>query len=187
MGDTREFSRTETLAQTCAIETFEKAAALAFFKFPRCWMITTRKHFLYKQNTNSFAVKTWLTPSQWKLLNSRVSDIWKAITERSQFEFASRQWCLIDCQINALGTTWKCQNIFADQWENWFSLNFCWNTSPPNLIHTKLMQILRMLLDRPFSKISYSKGHLETGIFCMVTSRPKYICHIRAKWTWAGF
>jgi len=35
MADTREFSMMKILAQICAIETFEKAAALAFFKIPR--------------------------------------------------------------------------------------------------------------------------------------------------------
>jgi len=35
VADTREFSGMKTLAQTCAIETFEKTAALAFFKIPR--------------------------------------------------------------------------------------------------------------------------------------------------------
>jgi len=36
MTDTREFSRIKALAKTCAIETFEKAEALAFFKIPQC-------------------------------------------------------------------------------------------------------------------------------------------------------
>jgi len=36
-------------------------------------MTTTRKHFAYEQNVTSFAVKTQLTPSQRKLLNSRIS------------------------------------------------------------------------------------------------------------------
>ena len=74
------------LAQTYATETFEKAAAVAFFKIPRCCMTTTRKHFAYKQNITSFAVKTQLTPSQRKLLNSRVSGAWQANTERSRFD-----------------------------------------------------------------------------------------------------
>jgi len=54
-------------------------------------MTTTRKHFAYKQNITSFAVKTQLTPFQWKLLHNWVSGAWDAITERSQFESASRQ------------------------------------------------------------------------------------------------
>jgi len=91
MTDTREFSRIKTLAQTCASKTFEKAAALVFFKIPRCCMTTTRKHFPYKQNITSSVVKTQLIPSQRKVLNRRVSGTWQAITERSRFESASRQ------------------------------------------------------------------------------------------------
>jgi len=94
-------------------------------------------------------------------------------------------------QINAMNTTGKCQNVFSVDRKNWLSLNSCWNTSHvvrPLLAKKSLtwyiqscVQILRMLLDRPFKKISLSKGHLETVIFRMIASRLTYICHIWAK------
>ena len=112
MADTPEFSRTKTLAQTCAIETFEKPAALAFFKITPCWMTTIRKHFPYKLNITSFAVKTQLTSSQWKLLNSNVSSAWQAITDHSRFESASRQWCLVDLTNQRDEYHWKMSKRF---------------------------------------------------------------------------
>jgi len=53
--------------------------------------------------------------------------------------------------------------------------------TPFNFIYTKLMQILRMLLERPLQKISYWKAHLETVICCILASRLKFIRQIRAK------
>jgi len=184
----------KTLAQTCAIETFEKTAALAFFKIPRYWMTTTRKHFAYKQNITSFAVKTQLTPFQWKLLHNWVSGAWDAITERSRFESASRQWWLIDLTNQRAWYHMEMSKRACRRLAKLTSLNCCWNTSgvfysllatpPQNLIlyiYTKLMHILRMLFDRPFKKIRFSKGHLARVIFLIIASRLKYICHIQPK------
>jgi len=161
------------LAQTGTIEIFEKAAALAFFKIPWCWMTTTRKHFAYKQNITSFAVKIQLTPSQWKLLNSRVLALGKQLPNVRSLNLLRVNDVWLVCQTNALGTTWKCRNIFAAHWQNW-PLISCWNTQvyfvrswqlPSNLIYTKLMQILRMLLDRPFKKSATRKVTLKRSFF----------------------
>jgi len=46
---------------------------------------------VYKWNITSFAVKIQLTPSQGKLLNSKVSGAWQAITERSNDSRGSSQ------------------------------------------------------------------------------------------------
>jgi len=97
-------------------------------------------------------------------------------------------WKLI-WQTNALGTTGKCQNVFAADWPNWLSLNSCWNISgvlcpllatPPNLIYTKLMQILRMLLDRPFEYNQLIEGSPWNGHFSYHCITPQvHLTHMR--------
>jgi len=82
------------------------------------------------------------------------------------------------CQTNVLGTTWKCQNVFAADWQHWLSLNSCWNISgvAPLLANPPWLDIYKSNADfenaarQTRQKISYCwKAHLETVIFRMPT------------------
>jgi len=70
---------------------------------------------------------------------------------------SSRTFWLI-YQTNALGITWTCKNVFAAVWRSCLRLSSWWNISgvlcsllarPPWFHKTTVMQILRMLLERP--------------------------------------
>jgi len=110
------------------------------------------------------------------MLNSKGSGAWQAITQRSNGSRESTLLLfnnvLIDLPNQGAWYHIKSQNVFAADWQNWLSLNSCWNISgdlyfarswqlPLNLIYTRLMQVLRMLLDRPDKKSAIGRLTLE--------------------------
>jgi len=94
------------------------------------------------------------------------------ITHADRLCFSSTMFWLIR-QTNTLGTAWTCQSVFAAYRQSWLWLASCWSISSvlcrfvqsPQLDYTTLMQILRMLLERPHKNLVTNKLTLKGPFF----------------------
>ena len=101
--------------------------------------------------------------------------------------FSSTMFWLI-CQTNALGTTWTCQNVFAEDWQSCLRLASCWNISGvlcPLLATTPLTSYIQNLwrfwewcLQNHIKKSAIRKLTLKRPFVVMLASRLKFICRI---------